>query len=117
MAHDESRRGTFNIFSHIHFETTIFDHAQFGMSHQGVPDTFFDWCKRRQINPKSFSYCFEPTNEGGKWEWKISNNASKVMKQVEQLKSYCILGCGMSNKNCVSNILNDCPNLLCQLLE
>ena len=60
-------RGTFHIFSHIHFETTL-EHGKHGMSHQGVPDTFFDWCKKRQINPKSLSYCFEPTNESEIWE-------------------------------------------------
>jgi len=64
---DETRRGTFNIFSHIHFQTTL-EHDKHGMSHQGVPDTFFDWCKKRQINPKSLSYCFEPTNESEIWE-------------------------------------------------
>ena len=36
-------RGTFNIFSHIHFEITV-GHDKFGMSQQGVYDTFFDWC-------------------------------------------------------------------------
>ena len=43
--HDKTTNGAFNIFSHhIHFETTH-QHGNYGMSHQGVPATFFDWCK------------------------------------------------------------------------
>jgi len=87
--YDGTKRGrAFNIFSLIHFETTL-EHDVHSMSHQGVPDIFFDWCKRRRINPKSLSYCFEPTNESGKWEWKTP----KVMKQVEQLKAIIDLLC------------------------
>jgi len=109
--HDETKtRGTFNIFSHIHFETTL-GHDKLGMSHQGVPDAFFDWCGRRQITPKSLSYYFEPKNERGKWEWKISKKASKVMKQVEQLKAYYRLNRVRTNTDLFSSILNNCPNL------
>ena len=106
----EKTRGTFNVFSHIHFETTL-EHSKHGMLHQDVPDSFFDWCKRRQINPKSLSYYFEQTNEQGKWEWKISKEAFKVMKQVEQLNVYYRLDCDMTNTDFLSNILNDCPQL------
>jgi len=82
------------------------------MSHQGVPATFFDWCKRRQINSKSLSYCFKQPNERGKWEYKISKKASKVMKQVlEQLKTYCGLDCRVAGVDLFSNILNACQIL------
>jgi len=105
-------RGTFNVFSHIHFKTTL-EHETHGMSHQGVPDTFFDWCVRKQINPKSLSYYFvEHSNESDKkWECKVSKEACKVMKQVEQLNAYYRIDDGMANADLVSNILDDCPKL------
>ena len=81
------------------------------MSQQGVYGAFFDWCKERQINPKSLSYYFELTNERGKWEAKISKKASKVMKQVEQLKAYYGRDNVVANTDLFSNILNDCPKL------
>ena len=46
-----------------------------------------------------------------KSEWKISKKASKVMKQVEQLKAYYRREKDMPNTDLFSNILNDCPNL------
>jgi len=102
-------RGTFNIFSQIHFETL--QHSKHDIAHRDVHAALFDWCERRQIIPKSLSYCFEPTNEQGKWEWKASKKASKVMKQLEQLKAYYRFDYDMVNIDLASDIMNDCPKL------
>ena len=40
-----------------------------------------------------------------------TKKASKVVKQVEQLKVYYRRDKGMTNEDLFSNILNDCPKL------